>query len=118
MESTKYERALIVGAGPGLSASLARLFAREGMKVALAARNTDKLAALCKETGAKAFFPTAIQELGGVYDMIAHELANQYLVGYQPTNTLRNDAWREIKVEVDGYTNVRARLGYRAVPMK
>ena len=46
--------ALIVGAGTGLSASLARLFAREGMRVALAARNTDKLAALVQETGALA----------------------------------------------------------------
>jgi NAD(P)-dependent dehydrogenase (short-subunit alcohol dehydrogenase family) len=42
--------ALIVGAGSGLSASLARLLAKEGFHVALAARNTDKLAALSKET--------------------------------------------------------------------
>ena len=48
------ETALIVGAGSGLSASLARLFAKEGMRVALAARNTGKLAALAKETGALA----------------------------------------------------------------
>jgi len=48
------ETALIVGAGSGLSASLARLFAGEGMRVALAARNTAKLAALVKETGAVA----------------------------------------------------------------
>jgi len=40
---TAYKSALIVGAGEGLSASLARLFAREGMKVALAARNPAKL---------------------------------------------------------------------------
>ena len=46
------ERALIVGVGDGLSASLARLFHREGMSVALAARNTDKLAALAEETEA------------------------------------------------------------------
>ena len=37
------ETALIVGAGRGLSASLARLLEREGFKVALAARNPDKL---------------------------------------------------------------------------
>jgi len=37
------EIALIVGSGPGLSASLARLFKTEGMKVALAARNVKKL---------------------------------------------------------------------------
>jgi len=48
------ETALIVGAGPGLSASLARLFSGEGMAMALAARNADKLAGLARETGAVA----------------------------------------------------------------
>ena len=50
-----FRRALIVGVGAGLSASLARRFAREGIAVALAARQTDKLAALCAETGARAY---------------------------------------------------------------
>ncbi|HZL40523.1 MAG TPA: SDR family NAD(P)-dependent oxidoreductase [Pseudolabrys sp.] len=48
-----YQSALIVGAGSGLSASLARAFAKAGLKVALAARSNDKLAALAKETRAK-----------------------------------------------------------------
>jgi NAD(P)-dependent dehydrogenase (short-subunit alcohol dehydrogenase family) len=39
----KEETALIVGAGSGLSASLARLLRKEGMQVALAARNVEKL---------------------------------------------------------------------------
>ncbi len=47
-----YTSALIVGAGSGLSASLARLFAQNGMRVALAARSTDKLATLAQETKA------------------------------------------------------------------
>lgn len=46
-------QALIIGAGDGLSASLARLLARQGYGVALAARNTAKLAALAAETGAR-----------------------------------------------------------------
>lgn len=46
------ETALIVGVGAGLSASLARLFSANGMMVALAARDTDKLAGLASETGA------------------------------------------------------------------
>ncbi len=46
------ELAMIVGAGPGLSASLARLCAGEGMRVVLAARDTGKLSALAAETGA------------------------------------------------------------------
>ena len=46
--------ALIVGAGAGLSASLARVFAKEGYAVSLAARNPAKLDGLCSETGATA----------------------------------------------------------------
>lgn len=45
-------QALVVGAGAGLSASLARLLAAEGYAVALAARNVEKLAPLAGETGA------------------------------------------------------------------
>ena len=48
------ESALIVGAGSGLSASLARLLAKDGFRVALAARNPGKLSGLSKETGALA----------------------------------------------------------------
>ena len=47
--------ALIVGAGDGISASFAKVLAREGMKVGLAARNPDKLAALTDEVGGLAF---------------------------------------------------------------
>ena len=46
--------ALIVGAGSGLSASLARSLTKAGYRCVLAARNTDKLDALCRETGATA----------------------------------------------------------------
>lgn len=45
---------LIVGGGDGLSASIARLVSRRGMAVAIAARNTEKLSALCDEIDAKA----------------------------------------------------------------
>jgi len=50
-----YQSALIVGAGSGLSASVARAFAKAGMKIALAARSTDDLAALAQEVGAKTY---------------------------------------------------------------
>ena len=55
MQTIVYRTALIVGAGMGLSASLTRLFSSKGMRVALAARQADKLAALCSETGATAY---------------------------------------------------------------
>ena len=55
MSELAYRRALIVGTGAGLSASLARLFAKAGMQVAMAARRYCRHAALAKETGGKAF---------------------------------------------------------------
>lgn len=61
MTAPKFERVLIVGAGSGLSASLARLFAREGLEVALAARSPEKLQALCAETGARAYACDAVK---------------------------------------------------------
>jgi NAD(P)-dependent dehydrogenase (short-subunit alcohol dehydrogenase family) len=61
MTETKFTTALIVGAGAGLSASLARALAKDGVKVALAARSTGDLDALAKETGARAFACDASQ---------------------------------------------------------
>jgi len=61
MPKPTYETALIVGAGRGLSASLARLLAGRGLRVALAARDAEKLAPLCAETGAKAFACDAVE---------------------------------------------------------
>ncbi len=71
MEIPKYKIALIVGAGAGLSASLARLFARQGIRVAMAARQIEKLGALCTETGARAFAcdatnPNEVERLFGL----------------------------------------------------
>jgi NAD(P)-dependent dehydrogenase (short-subunit alcohol dehydrogenase family) len=66
--SLPYRTALIVGAGAGISAALARQLAAEGVRVGLAARDTDKLAALAGETGAETFAadaadPQAVERL-------------------------------------------------------
>lgn len=65
--------AIIAGAGTGLSASLARLLAKEGVRVILAARNVDKLNALVAETGAQAIMtdvsePASVEHLFDVAD--------------------------------------------------
>ena len=85
------ERALIVGAGRGLSASLARLFAAEGMTVAVAARNTDKLAGLCGETGARAYGcdardPAAVADL---FAGVTADIGEPDIVVYNPSNRAR-----------------------------
>jgi NAD(P)-dependent dehydrogenase (short-subunit alcohol dehydrogenase family) len=55
MKSPSFNTALIVGAGSGLSAALARALAADGIKVSLAARSTDDLDPLAKEIGAQVF---------------------------------------------------------------
>ena len=55
MPDTPYRTALIVGVGGGLSASVARTFAKAGMKIALAARRVADLAPLAKQVGGEGF---------------------------------------------------------------
>ena len=55
MAEAAYKTALIVGVGAGLSASVARLFANNGMSVALAARRAGELEGLAKELGGRVF---------------------------------------------------------------
>jgi NAD(P)-dependent dehydrogenase (short-subunit alcohol dehydrogenase family) len=55
MSEVGFHKALIVGAGPGLGASVARALASEGIKVALAARSTADLEILAKEIGGMTF---------------------------------------------------------------
>jgi NAD(P)-dependent dehydrogenase (short-subunit alcohol dehydrogenase family) len=55
MTDIPYRTALIVGAGPGISASVARGLASAGLKVGLAARDVGKLASLAADTGAETF---------------------------------------------------------------
>lgn len=67
MAESRHEIALIVGAGSGLSATFTRLFIRNGMRVAVAARNTEKLTTLCAETGAQSFACNVVDP-----DQVAH----------------------------------------------
>ncbi len=85
------EVALIVGAGEGLSASLARLCAKQGMDVALAARDLDKLGDLCAETGASAYACDVIDEdsVDAMYDAVFSEKGVPNLVVYNPSARAR-----------------------------
>src|SRR3984893_15672358 len=91
MEKPKYKTALIVGAGEGLSASLARLFAREGLRGALAARRIEKLGALCSETGARAF-ACGSPDPGGVerrFGLVEREIRTPDVVVYNASGRAR-----------------------------
>lgn len=85
------ETALIVGAGSGLSAALARLFAKEGMRVALAARQPAKLAALSAETGATCYGCDASRraDVETLFAALAGALGAPDIVVYNPSARAR-----------------------------
>jgi NAD(P)-dependent dehydrogenase (short-subunit alcohol dehydrogenase family) len=90
MPTTPYASALIVGAGPGLGASLARTFAGDGMRVVVAARDHDRLKAIARETGAgvltcdatdaaavAALFEAATDQLGAAPEVVVYNASQR-----------------------------------------
>ena len=128
MEIPKYKTALIVGAGEGLSASLARLFAREGIRVALAARGIEKLGALCSETGAKAFACNATEpgDVERLFGLVEREIAVPDLVVYNASGRARgafaelvpNDVAQAIAVSAFGGFLVAQQAVKRMLPKR
>ena len=88
---SRTETALIVGAGKGLSASLARLFAAEGMQVALAARDASKLTELVDETGALPVRCDASQpdDVTALFDRVEDAFGAPDLVVYNASGRYR-----------------------------
>jgi NAD(P)-dependent dehydrogenase (short-subunit alcohol dehydrogenase family) len=83
-EASVLDVALIVGGGPGISSSCARLFAQNGMRVAVAARNPDKpvLQGLEKAHGVRRYAcdasdPTAVEAL---FEQVVGDLGAPTLV--------------------------------------
>src|SRR4029079_3141843 len=110
MEIPKYKTALIVGAGEGLSASLARLFAREGIKVALAARKIEKLGALCTEAKARAFAcnATEAEEVERLFGMVEREIGTPDIVVYNASGRARGVFTDLVPADVAQANAVRA----------
>ncbi|MEP7070519.1 MAG: SDR family NAD(P)-dependent oxidoreductase [Usitatibacter sp.] len=86
-----HKTALIVGAGAGLSASLARRFTAEGMRVALAARDVEKLAPLRAETGAEVFACDASDpgQVTRLFDEMQSRLGSPDVVVYNASSRAR-----------------------------
>jgi NAD(P)-dependent dehydrogenase (short-subunit alcohol dehydrogenase family) len=109
-----YSTALIVGTGQGLSASLARLFAREGFKIALAARNIAKLADLCRETGAEAFACDATdpEAVARLFDDVERRLGIPDVVVYNASARVRGPFTALDPADVDRSMRVSAFGGF------
>jgi NAD(P)-dependent dehydrogenase (short-subunit alcohol dehydrogenase family) len=85
------EVALIVGAGNGLSASLARTFSNQDMKIALAARNTEKLTDIAVETDAKLFCcdATNLEQVNNLFSTVVTELGTPNVVVFNASARVR-----------------------------
>ena len=128
MDIPAYKIALIVGAGEGLSASLARLFAREKIRVALAARKIEKLGALCSETGARAYpcDATNPDEVERLFGLVEREIGPPDLVVYNASARARGalvdlvpaDVQNAIAVSAFGGFLVAQQAAQRMLPNK
>ena len=83
--------ALIVGAGSGLSASLARRFSNAGMKVALAARDTEKLVGIQSETGARLYAcdTVEISQVHALFESVVRDLGTPTVVVSNASSRVR-----------------------------
>jgi len=126
MDKPKYRSALIVGTGPGLSASLARLFAANGLAVAVAARQTDKLAALAKETGAAVLKcnAAAAKDVAALFEAVEARNGAPDIVVYNASARVRgalvdlapDDVKRAIEVSAFGAFLVSQQAARRMLP--
>ena len=126
MQNPTFHSALIVGTGPGLSASLARLFARNGLQVAVAARQTDKLTGLSKETGATVHACNAAdpKDVAGLFDALDTAGRTPDVVVYNASNRVRgplvdlaaDDVKRAIEISAFGGFLVSQQAARRMLP--
>jgi NAD(P)-dependent dehydrogenase (short-subunit alcohol dehydrogenase family) len=114
MPKPTYETALIVGAGRGLSASLARQLAGKGLRVALAARDAEKLAPLCAETGAKAFACDAVEpdQVARLFTAVEAATGTPDVVVYNASARARGPVAELVPAEVERAIMVSAFGGF------
>jgi Ca-activated chloride channel family protein len=95
--------------------SIGVLTDEEARKAKAAKRN---LSLLAKESGGMSYFPKDLVEVEALAIQIAHEIRNQYIITYVPTNQQLDGSYRTIKVTATGKGNptVRTRSGYYASP--
>ncbi len=106
--------ALIVGVGPGLSASLARLFSRHGLQVALASRDPSKLEKLAEETAAATFAceATEPEEVAALFEVVVDTQGVPDIVVYNASARARGPVTELIPEEVARAIAVSAYGGF------
>jgi NAD(P)-dependent dehydrogenase (short-subunit alcohol dehydrogenase family) len=114
MTHGNFATALIVGAGPGISASFARLLARNGIKIALAARNTEKLQALSNEIGARTFATDAADaaQVKRLFAEVTDQIGEPDIVLYNASGRVRGALTELDPAEVETALRISAFGGF------
>jgi NAD(P)-dependent dehydrogenase (short-subunit alcohol dehydrogenase family) len=122
----QYSTALIVGAGAGLSASIAKLFANEGLSIVLAARDIAKLEPLCQQTGAQSIACDATRpaDVSHLFDETERRIGSPDVVVYNASARVRGpisaldplDVERSISVSAFGAFLVAQAAAKRMLP--
>jgi len=73
------------------------------------------LDSLTKASGGFSLYPKDIGEVESMAQSVAHDIRNQYVLAYTPSNQNLDGTFRQIKVTAGKYT-VRTRTGYYATP--
>ncbi len=82
-----------------------------------AAMAREDLEELTQATGGRAWFPGSTRAIAAVTPEIAHEIRNQYIIGYKPLDLTKDGKFRTITVDVNvPGASVRTRPGYFARP--
>ena len=81
-------------------------------------RAKHALDALATATGGVSYYPKAVNDVGAFTLQVAHDIRNQYTLGYTPSNVALDGSYRQVKVVVDARNRptVRTRTGYYASP--
>ena len=58
------------------------------------------LGELSLETGGQYFFPESVDEVEAICTRVAHQIRNQYTIGYKPTNLSHDGTWRDVTVKI------------------
>jgi VWFA-related protein len=76
------------------------------------------LGALTQASGGLAYYPNLLEDVAPMALKVAHEIRNQYILGYTPTNGALDGSYRQVRVQVVGKSGlqVRTRTGYYASP--
>jgi Ca-activated chloride channel family protein len=83
------------------------------------ARSAKKaLKSLVDASGGMDYYPKSTSDVQEITPRVAHEIRNQYILGYTSSNQVMDGSFRAIKVTVTGFgkPTVRTRNGYYATP--